>query len=195
MSNARIQFSTAEETKWAAINPQLREGELVLAKKPNGKYKLVVGGPGGSAYLDSTLVWDQEEAEALTTRSENAQTTAVQKAQEIVSAATNANTANSGAQNAMNEAVKALNATQSLKNATEQAKNAAVAAQGKAETANSEVQAAKTEVLNAKDEAVAAAANAMTNTPEGWTQAVATLEAFKALGLYKDEDGDVCQND
>ena len=30
MSNARIQFSTAEETKWAAINPQLREGELVF---------------------------------------------------------------------------------------------------------------------------------------------------------------------
>lgn len=195
MSNARIQFSTADETKWVAINPQLREGELVLAKKPNGKYKLVVGGPGGSAYLDSTLVWDQEEAEALTTRSENAQTTAVQKAQEIVSAATNANTANSAAQNAMNEAVAAKNAAQTYKSAAETAKTGAVNAQTAAEAANTTAQTAKTAAEAAQQKAEEAAANAMTNTPEGWTQAVATLEAFKALGLYKDEDGDVCQND
>ncbi len=195
MSNARIQFSTAEETKWAAINPQLREGELVLAKKPNGKYKLVVGGPGGSAYLDSTLVWDQEEAEALTTRSENAGSTAVQKAQEIVDAATNANTANTAAQNAMNEAVAAKNAAQTYKTAAETAKTGAVNAQGAAESAKTAAETAKNDAVAAKNAAEAAAANAMTNTPEGWTQAVATLEVFKSFNLYKDEDGDICQND
>ena len=47
MSNARIQFSTASEEKWLQVNPVLREGELVIARKANGKRKLVVGKPGG----------------------------------------------------------------------------------------------------------------------------------------------------
>ena len=57
------------------------------------------------------------------------------------------------------------------------------------------VKIAKNDAEAAKAAAEAAAANAMTNTPEGWTQAVATLEVFKSFNLYKDEDGDICQND
>lgn len=64
-SNARIQFSTADEKTWKYINPMLREGELVITKKPSGKYRLYVGGTGGSKFNDSILVWDEEEAENL----------------------------------------------------------------------------------------------------------------------------------
>ena len=63
MSNARIQFSTASEEKWLQVNPVLREGELVIARKANGKRKLVVGTPGGSSYANSEVVWDAEQAE------------------------------------------------------------------------------------------------------------------------------------
>lgn len=63
MSNARIQFSTASEEKWLQVNPVLREGELVIARKANGKRKLVVGKPGGSSYANSEVVWDAEQAE------------------------------------------------------------------------------------------------------------------------------------
>ena len=63
MSNARIQFSTASEEKWLQVNPVLREGELVIARKANGKRKLVVGKPGDSSYANSEVVWDAEQAE------------------------------------------------------------------------------------------------------------------------------------
>ena len=63
MSNARIQFSTASEEKWLQVNPVLREGELVIARKANGKRKLVIGKAGGSSYVNSELVWDAELAE------------------------------------------------------------------------------------------------------------------------------------
>lgn len=64
MSNARIQFSTASEEKWLQVNPMLREGELVIARKANGKRKLVVGKSGGSLYANSEVVWDAEQAES-----------------------------------------------------------------------------------------------------------------------------------
>lgn len=67
MSNARIQFSTASEEKWLQVNPMLREGELVIARKANGKRKLVVGNAGGSSYANSEVVWDAEQAETYMT--------------------------------------------------------------------------------------------------------------------------------
>lgn len=67
MSNARIQFSTASEEKWLQVNPVLREGELVIARKANGKRQLVVGKPGGSSYANSEVVWDAEQAETYMT--------------------------------------------------------------------------------------------------------------------------------
>lgn len=63
-SNARIQFSTADEETWKSVNPMLREGELVIAKKPSGKYRLYVGAKGGSKFKDSTVVWDEELADS-----------------------------------------------------------------------------------------------------------------------------------
>lgn len=63
--NARVQFSTAPVTDWETVNPQLKEGELVLAKTAAGKYRLVVGGAGGSRYKDSVVVWDEADAQDL----------------------------------------------------------------------------------------------------------------------------------
>ena len=80
MSNARIQFSIADESKWNDINPTLREGELALAKKASGKYILKVGGPGGSTYLNATLVWDQDNAEQIKSDAEAAKTAAASSA-------------------------------------------------------------------------------------------------------------------
>lgn len=63
-TNARIQFSTADEETWKSVNPTLREGELVITKKPSGKYRLYVGATGGSKFNDSTVVWDEELADS-----------------------------------------------------------------------------------------------------------------------------------
>lgn len=63
-SNARIQFSTADEETWKLVNPMLREGELIIAKNPSGKYRLYVGATGGSKFNDSTVVWDEELADS-----------------------------------------------------------------------------------------------------------------------------------
>lgn len=63
-SNARIQFSTADEETWKLVNPMLREGELIIAKNPSGKYRLYVGAKGGSKFKDSTIVWDEELADS-----------------------------------------------------------------------------------------------------------------------------------
>lgn len=71
MSNARIQFSTADESTWNAYNPRLREGELVISKNTLGKFTLRVGALGGSNYKDSTVVWDEVTAQKLITKAEN----------------------------------------------------------------------------------------------------------------------------
>lgn len=193
MSNARIQFSTAEEAKWSAINPKLREGELVLAKKTNGKYKLVVGGAGGSNYLDSTLVWDQEAAERLTERCESAADLSKEKAREIVNSATAANTANSAAQNAMNEAVKAQKAADAAKLAAEAAKSTAVDKAKVAQAAQEAAQAAQEAAAAARKAAEAALAQVIGGTPDGWAEVIAAVELFKSMGLYLDAEGCICQ--
>lgn len=84
MPNARIQFSTASKEEWEKVNPKLREGEMAVAKKENGKYMLKIGDAGGSKYKDSVLVWDQDDAE---TKMETATTMAEKaKAAEAASA-------------------------------------------------------------------------------------------------------------
>lgn len=193
MSNARIQFSTAEEAKWSAINPKLREGELVLAKKTNGKYKLVVGGAGGSNYLDSTLVWDQEAAERLTERCESAADFAKEQTGVILEATTEAITANSAAQNAMNEAVKAQKAADTAKLAAETAESTAVDKAKVAQAAQEAAQAAQEAATAAQKAAEAALAQVIGGTPDGWAEVIAAVELFKSMGLYVDEEGCICQ--
>lgn len=80
MSNARIQFSLASEDVWNAYNPQLKEGEIVTVLKANKKVKLVQGKVGGSTYSESTVIWDQDTAETIMSRSELAESTATAQA-------------------------------------------------------------------------------------------------------------------
>lgn len=80
MSNARIQFSLASEDVWKAYNPQLKEGEIVTVLKANKKVKLVQGKVGGSTYSESTVIWDEDEAQIIMSRSEAAAVTATAQA-------------------------------------------------------------------------------------------------------------------
>lgn len=80
MSNARIQFSLASEDVWNAYNPQLNEGEIVTVLKANKKVKLVQGKVGGSTYSESTVIWDEDEAQTIMSRSEDAASTATAQA-------------------------------------------------------------------------------------------------------------------
>lgn len=119
MSNARIQFSTASEEKWQQVNPTLREGELVIVKKANGKRKLVVGNAGGSAYSDSEVVWDAEEAAGYATQASSGAASATSQA---TSAATSASTASTAATNAAGSASSAATSAARAKTYMEQAK-------------------------------------------------------------------------
>lgn len=80
MSNARIQFSLASEEVWNAYNPLLKEGEIVTVLKANKKVKLVQGKVGDSTYSESTVIWDEDEAQIIMSRSEAAAVTATAQA-------------------------------------------------------------------------------------------------------------------
>ncbi len=119
MSNARIQFSTASEEKWQQVNPTLREGELVIVKKANGKRKLVVGNAGGSTYSTSEVVWDAEEAAGYATQAATGAATATSQA---TAAAASAGTASAAATNAAVSASSSAASAASAKTYMEQAK-------------------------------------------------------------------------
>lgn len=152
MSNARIQFSTADESKWTSINPNLREGELVFSKTSLGKYKAVVGAPGGSNYKDSILLWDEAAAEKLTADAQSAAATATQKATE---AAQQAQAATAGGETATTKAVEAVNSANS-------AADSASAASGYASTATAKATAAANSASAAASSESNAAASANT---------------------------------
>lgn len=122
MSNARIQFSTASEEQWTQVNPTLREGELVIVKKANGKRKLVVGNAGGSTYSASEVVWDAELAEGYATQAAAGATSASSQA---TAAATSATSAASAATSAAGSASAAATSAASAKTYMEQAKSIA----------------------------------------------------------------------
>ena len=88
--NARVQFSTASLADWEKINPQLKEGELVLVKLDSGKYRLIVGAIGGSKFKDSVLVWDEVDAETLLANTEKASAAASASASAAKTSETNA---------------------------------------------------------------------------------------------------------
>lgn len=131
-SNARIQFSTADEKTWKDINPMLREGELVITKKPSGKYRLYVGGTGGSKFNDSILVWDEEEAENLANK-----------------AASNANLAEDHATSAGMSANAAMSSKSAAAASASYAAQSKEAAKASADTAKQSMETAKTNAINA----------------------------------------------
>lgn len=160
-TNARIEFSVASVEEWEKVNPKLHQGEPVFAKKPNGKYILKVGAPGGSAYKNAVVVWDQDDAE---TKMENTQTAAAEAlASKNAAAASAANaktseTAAAGSKSAA--ATSAANAKTSETNAAASktaAANSASTASAKATAAGNSASAAATSEKNAGSSASAAA--------------------------------------
>lgn len=166
-SNARIQFSTADEETWKSVNPMLREGELVIAKKPSGKYRLYVGAKGGSKFKDSTIVWDEElansheknaaiSADAAMTSKAAAASSASYAAQSMNSAKESA----SAAEQSMNSAeASADQAAEYMNNAIN---SASAAAQNSASAASSvkKVEQSMNSAKESADKAVAASNNA-----------------------------------
>lgn len=138
-SNARIQFSTADEKTWKDINPILREGELVITKKPSGKYRLYVGGTGGSKFNDSILVWDEEEAENLANK-----------------AASNANLAEDHATSAGMSANAAMSSKSAAAASASYAAQSKEAAKASADTAKQSMETAKTNAINAAQNSASA---------------------------------------
>ena len=176
MSNARIQFSTADESKWDSINPKLREGELVLAKKANGKYKMKVGAPGGSNYDKSTLVWDQDEAEEIRKNAETAAKTATEQAAAASSSATAASQSATTASNKANEAAGSASAAA----ASQTAAGASATSAGQSATAAAR---SATTASNKADEAAdsaSAAADSATSANQSATSASKSATATEA---------------
>lgn len=153
-TNARIQFSTDTDTNWSTVDPTLREGEMVFAKKTSGKYKMVLGGAGGTKYSASTTVWDEEDAEAKVT----AMNEAVSSAQSAAETAEASNTATASNATAAAASASQAAASQVAAKASETSVAAnATSAQKSATAAANSASTATTQAGNAAASAASAA--------------------------------------
>lgn len=187
MSNARIQFSLASEDVWNAYNPFLKEGEIVTSVTTNKKVKLVQGKIGGSNYSDSTLIWDQDNAESLTSRSETAATTAATKASAAASSASAAAASQAAAANSASAAAASASAAKSSETTAKASEtavaNSAKAAAASASTASEKATAAANSAsaaASSASQAQSSASTATTKASEAETSATAAFESKTA---------------
>lgn len=187
MSNARIQFSLATEEVWLAYNPFLKEGEIVTSVKANKKVKLIQGKIGGSNYSDSTLIWDQDNAESLTSRSETAATTAATKASAAASSASAAAASQAAAANSASAAAASASAAKSSETTAKASEtavaNSAKAAAASASTASEKATAAANSAsaaASSASQAQSSASTATTKASEAETSATAAFESKTA---------------
>lgn len=187
MSNARIQFSLATEDVWQAYNPFLKEGEIVTSVKANKKVKLIQGKIGGSNYSDSTLIWDQDNAESLTSRSETAATTAATKASAAASSASAAAASQATAANSASAAAASASAAKSSETTAKASEtavaNSAKAAAASASTASEKATAAANSAsaaASSASQAQSSASTATTKASEAETSATAAFESKTA---------------
>ena len=157
MSNARIQFSLASEDVWNAYNPQLKEGEIVTVLKANKKVKLVQGKVGNSMYSESTVIWDEDEAQIIMSRSEAAVSTSATQAAAAIGSASKAAASQSAAATSATNAKASENAA---KTSETNAKSSETAARNSATSAASSASTASTQAGKAADSATAAAGSA-----------------------------------
>ncbi len=187
MSNARIQFSLASEDVWLAYNPFLKEGEIVTSVTTNKKVKLIQGKIGGSNYSDSTLIWDQDNAESLTSRSETAATTAATKASAAASSASAAAASQAAAANSASAAAASASAAKSSETTAKASEtavaNSAKAAAASASTASEKATAATNSAsaaASSASQAQSSASTATTKASEAETSATAAFESKTA---------------
>ena len=174
MSNARIQFSLASEDVWNAYNPQLKEGEIVTVLKANKKVKLVQGKVGNSMYSESTVIWDEDEAQIIMSRSEAAASTSTTQAAAASGSASKAAASQSAAATSATNAKASENAA---KTSETNAKSSETAAKNSATSAASSASTASTQAGKAADSATAAAGSA---TQAGTFATTATNKATAA---------------
>lgn len=174
MSNARIQFSLASEDVWNAYNPQLKEGEIVTVLKANKKVKLVQGKVGNSMYSESTVIWDEDEAQIIMSRSEAAASTSTTQAAAASGSASKAAASQSAAATSATNAKASENAA---KTSETNAKSSETAARNSATSAASSASTASTQAGKAADSAAAAAGSA---TQAGTFATTATNKAAAA---------------
>lgn len=187
MSNARIQLSLASEDVWNAYNPQLKEGEIVTVLKANKKVKLVQGKVGGSNYSESTVIWDEDNAESLTSRSETAATTAATKASAAASSASAAAASQAAAANSASAAAASASAAKSSETTAKASEtavaNSAKAAAASASTASEKATAAANSAsaaASSASQAQSSASTATTKASEAETSATAAFESKTA---------------
>ena len=174
MSNARIQFSLASEDVWLTYNPQLKEGEIVTVLKANKKVKLVQGKVGGSTYSESTVIWDEDTAETIMSRSETAASAATAQAAAASGSASKAAASQAAAATSAANGKASENAA---KTSETNAKASDVAAKNSATSAASSASTASTQAGKAADSATAAAGSA---TQAGTFATTATNKAVAA---------------
>lgn len=194
MSNARIQFSLASEDVWNAYDPQLKEGEIVTVLKANKKVKLVQGKVGGSNYSESTVIWDQDTAETIMSRSEAAGSTATAQAAAASGSASNAAASQSAATTSAANAKASENAA---KTSETNAKASANAAKNSATSAASSASTASTQAGKAADSATAAAGSATqagTFATTATNQATAAAKSESNAKAYMDITKDLSEN-
>lgn len=191
MSNARIQFSTAEESVWNAYNPTLKEGEVAYVLKDNKKVKMVIGAIGGSAYKDSTVVWDEDNAQSLvntaTVGATNASASATSANASATAASASAGTASTKAANAANSATAAANSATAAASSATSASSYATTASNKATAAATSEDNAKNYASNAKTSESNAASYATTATSKATAadkSATAAAESATTASTY-----------
>lgn len=194
MSNARIQFSLASEDVWNAYNPQLKEGEMVTVLKANKKVKLVQGKVGGSTYSESTVIWDQDTAETIMSRSELAESTATAQAAAASGSASKAAASQSAAATSAANAKASENAA---KTSETNAKASETAAKNSATSAASSASTASMQAGKAADSATAAAGSATqagTFATTATNQATAAAKSESNAKAYMDTTKDLSEN-
>lgn len=194
MSNARIQFSLASEDVWNAYNPQLKEGEIVTVLKANKKVKLVQGKVGGSTYSESTVIWDQDTAETIMSRSEAAGSTATAQAAAAIGSASNAAASQSAAATSAANAKASENAA---KTSETNAKSSEAAAKNSATSAASSASTASTQAGKAADSATTAAGSATqagTFATTATNQATAAAKSESNAKAYMDTTKNLSEN-
>lgn len=199
-SNARIQFSTADEETWKSVNPMLREGELIIAKKPSGKYRLYVGAKGGSKFKDSTVVWDEElansheknaaisAANAMTSKAAAA-SSASYAAQSMTSAKESASAAEqsmNAAEASADQAAEYMNNTMNSSNTAAQNSASAASSMKKAEQSMNSAKESADKAIAASNNAsssAASAANSESNAIDAKNKATQSASEAKSSEL------------
>ena len=181
--NARVQFSTASLADWEKINPQLKEGELVLAKLDSGKYRLIVGAIGGSKFKDSILVWDEVDAETLLANTEKASAAASASASAAKTSETHAKASETAAKTSETNA-------KASETASKTSETNAKASETASKTSESNAKTSATHAATSEGNAKASETASATSAKAADTSAQNAAGSSASAGSFASQAGD-----